>query len=128
MNRPTDTLRRAHEAFSRHDLAGIIQDMRPDVVVYGHAAGQRLPSADALAQFLGMYFTISADLHVVDAAYVTAGHNVVAHCRAVATQAGPFRGLPATTDDDGLAIGGHHSAATRALLPQLGHVPAPVMA
>ena len=71
MNSPTDTLRLAHEAFSRHDLAGIIQDMRPDVVVYGHAAGQRLPSADAFAQFLGMYFTMSSDIQIVDAEYVT---------------------------------------------------------
>ncbi len=141
MNSPTDTLRLAHEAFSRHDLAGIIQDMRPDVVVYGHAAGQRLPSADAFAQFLGMYFTMSSDIQIVDAEYVTAGNKVIAQFRAVGSQDGPFLGFPAggrpfsldvaeiwTFDDEGYAIEGHNYADTLGLLIQLGHVPAPVMA
>ena len=138
MNNPLDTLRSAHEAFSRHDLDGVIRGMRPDVVVYGHAAGQRLPSADAFAQFLGMYYTMSSDIQIVDAEYVTAGNKVIAQFHAVGRQDGPFLGFPPsgrpfsldvaeiwTFDDDGLAIEGHNYADTLGLLIQLGHMPVP---
>ncbi|HOU42367.1 MAG TPA: ester cyclase [Promineifilum sp.] len=138
---PIATLRAAHEAFSRHDLPSIIRDMRRDVVVYGHAAGQRLPSADAFAQFMNMYFTMSSDIAIVDAEYFAHGNKVVAQFRAVGTQDGPFLGFPAsdrpftldvaeiwTFDDEGYAIEGHNYADTLGLLIQLGHVPAPALA
>ena len=141
MNTPADTLRRAHEAFSRHDLVAVIEGMRPDVVVYGHAAGQRFPSADAFAQFLGMYFTMSSDIEIVDAEYVTAGNKVIAQFRAVGNQDGPFLGFPPsgrpfsldvaeiwTFDGEAYAVEGHNYADTLNLLIQLGHVPAPAMA
>ncbi len=138
---PIATLRAAHEAFSRHDLPSIIRDMRRDVVVYGHAAGQRLPSADAFAQFMNMYFTMSSDIAIVDAEYFAHSNKVVAQFRAVGTQDGPFLGFPAsdrpftldvaeiwTFDDEGYAIEGHNYADTLGLLIQLGHVPAPALA
>ncbi len=134
------TLKAAHDAFSRHDLDAVIVDMRPDVVVYGHAAGQRLPSPDAFAQFLGMYYVMSSDIRIVDAEYLAAGNKVVAQFRAIGTQDGPFLGYPAsgrefsldvaeiwTFDEDGLAIEGHNYADTLGLLIQLGHVPVPAL-
>lgn len=132
------TLKVAHDAFSRHDLDAVIADMRPDVVVYGHAAGQRLPSPDAFAQFLGMYYVMSSDIRITDAEYLAAGNKVVAQFRAIGTQDGPFLGYPAsgrefsldiaeiwTYDEDGLAIEGHNYGDTLGLLIQLGHVPVP---
>ena len=133
-----DTLSAAHDAFSRHDLAAVIADMRPDVVVYGHAAGQRLPSADAFAQFLGMYFAMSSDIRIVDQEYVTTGNKVIAQFRAIGVNDGPFLGFPAsgrpfsldvaeiwTFDDQGLAVEGHNYADTLGLLIQFGHIAAP---
>ena len=141
MNNPLNSLRSAHEAFSRHDLDAITQDMRPDVVVYGHSAGQRFNSADAFTQFMGMYFAMSSDIHIVDAEYMTAGNKVIAQFRGVGVQDGPFLGFPAsgrpfsldvaeiwTFDDEGYAVEGHNYADTLNLLIQLGHVPAPAMA
>ena len=140
-SKPVDTLRRAHEAFSRHDLVAMIDGMRPNVVVYGHAAGQAFPSAEVFAQFMGMYFVMSSDIKIVDAEYIAAGSKVIAQFRAVGKQDGPFLGFPAsgrpfsldvaeiwTFDAEGYAIEGHNYADTLGLLIQLGHVPAPAMA
>ena len=140
MKSPVDSLRAAHEAFSRHDLVAMIDGMRPNVVVYGHAAGQAFPSAEAFAQFMGMYFVMSSDIKLVDAEYIAAGSKVIAQFRAVGTQDGPFLGFPAsgrpfsldvaeiwTFDDEGYSIEGHNYADTLGLLIQLGHVPAPSM-
>lgn len=133
-----DTLRAAHDAFSRHDLVGVIEGMRPEAVVYGHAAGQRLPSADAFAQFLGMYYTMSSDIRIVDAEYIASGDKVIAQFRAVGVNDGPFLNFPAsgrdfsldvaeiwTFDADGYAIEGHNYADTLGLLIQFGHIPVP---
>lgn len=136
----TDTLRAAHEAFSRHDLEGVKIGMRPNAVVYGHAAGQVLPSAEAFTQFLSTYYAMSSDIHLVDNTYIEAGDKVIAQFRAVGTQDGPFLGFPAsgrpfsldaaeiwTFDDEGYSIEGHNYADTLGLLIQLGHVPMPAM-
>ena len=141
MKQNVDTLRAAHDAFSRHDLVATIDGMRPNVVVYGHAAGQAFPSAEAFTQFLGMYFVMSSDIKIVDAEYIAAGSKVIAQFRAVGKQDGPFLGFPAsgrpfsldvaeiwTFDAEGYAIEGHNYADTLGLLIQLGHVPAPAMA
>jgi steroid delta-isomerase-like uncharacterized protein len=133
-----ETLRAAHDAFSRHDPADIIVGMRPDVVVYAHAAGQRLPSAEAFAQFLGLYFTMSSDVRIVDQQYIAAGDKVIAQFRATGVNDGPFLGFPAsgrqfsldvaeiwTFDDEGYAVEGHNYADTLGLLIQFGHIAAP---
>ncbi|CUS06271.1 conserved protein of unknown function [Candidatus Promineifilum breve] len=133
-----ETLKAAHDAFSRHDLDAVIADMRPDVVVYGYAGGQRLPSAAAVAQFLSQYYAMSSDIRLVDADYLAAGNKVIAQFRAVGTQDGPFLGFPATGrafsldvaevwtfDEDGRAVEGHNYGDTLGLLMQLGHMPVP---
>jgi steroid delta-isomerase-like uncharacterized protein len=133
-----ETLRDAHDAFSRHDLAGVTHYMRPDVVVYAHAAGQRLPSAEAFAGFLGTYFTMSSDVRIVDQEYIAAGDKVVAQFHAVGTNDGPFLGFPAsgrpfsldvaevwTFDGEGYSIEGHNYTDIFGLLVSLGHIPAP---
>ena len=132
------TLKAAHDAFSRRDLVDTIAGMRPDVVVYGHAAGQRLPSAEAFAQFLGMYYTMSSDIRIVDNEYIDAGNKVIAQFRAVGINDGPFLGFPAsgrpfsldvaevwTFDTEGFAVEGHNYTDILGLLIQFGHIAAP---
>lgn len=132
------TLKAAHDAFSRHDLDDVIVGLRPDVIFYGHAVGQRLTSAQAFAQFLGVYYVMSSDVRIVDAEYFSAGARVIAQFRAVGVNDGPFFGFPAsgrefsldvaeiwTFDEDGYAIEGHNYADTLGLLIQLGHMPVP---
>jgi steroid delta-isomerase-like uncharacterized protein len=134
-----DTLRAAHNAMADRDPVPVTAMMRPDVVVYGHAAGQTFKSADEFAQFLNVYYTMSSDIRLVDAEYIAAGDKVVAQFRAIGTQDGPFLGFPAsgrpfsldvaeiwTFDKEGYAIEGHNYADTLGLLIQLGHVAAPV--
>lgn len=133
-----ETLRAAHNAFSNRDLVATVADMRPNVVVYGHAGGQRLPSTEAFAQFLGMYLVMSSNIHIVDAEYIAAGNKVIAQFRTVGTQDGPFLNFPAsgrefsldvaeiwTFDNEGYAVEGHNYADTLGLLIQLGHIPVP---
>jgi steroid delta-isomerase-like uncharacterized protein len=141
MNANSDRLRKAHDAYNDHDLAAAVADMRSDVVVVGHAAGQTFPSTEAFARFLGMYDQMSSDIRIVDAEYLEAGNRVIAQFRAIGTQDGPFIGFPPTgrpfsldvagvwtCDQDGYAVEGHNYTDLFDLLIQLGHVPAPAMA
>ena len=133
-----ETLRAAHDAMAGRETEPVTRMMRPDVIVYGHAAGQAFKSADEFAQFLNVYYTMSSDIRLVDAEYIAAGNKVIAQFRAIGTQDGPFLAFPAsgrpfsldvaeiwTFDDDGLAIEGHNYADTLGLLIQLGHMPVP---
>ncbi len=133
-----ETLRAAHDAMSDRDIPAITRIMRPDVVVYGHAAGQAFHSAEEFGGFLNLYFTMSSDIRLVDAEYIDAGNKVTAQFRAIGTQDGPFLAFPAsgrpfsldvaeiwTFDDEGYAIEGHNYTDLLGLLIQLGHVPAP---
>lgn len=132
------TLRAAHDAMASRDSEPITHMMRPDVVVYGHAAGRAFKSAAEFAEFLGMYYTMSSDIRLVDAEYIAAGDKVVAQFRAVGTQDGPFLNFPAsgrpfsldvaevwTFDAEGYAVEGHNYTDIFGLLMQLGHVPVP---
>jgi steroid delta-isomerase-like uncharacterized protein len=135
---PIDILREAHEAFSRHDLDAALAPIRPDVIQHSHAVGQTFTSRDAFREFLGMYFTMSSDVHLVNGQYTAAGNKVVAQLTAVGVNDGPFLSFPATGrpfaldlleiwtfDDEGYAVEGHSYSDTLGLLMQLGHVAPP---
>jgi len=137
-NKPIDSLRRAHEAFSRHDLAAVTADMRPDVAVTIHNRGQTLPSAEAFRDYLGQQLAMASDARITGATYIEAGEYAVAQFTVTGTQDGPLLNFPPSHrpfafgvcevwryDADGRAVEGHNYADALGLLMQLGHIPVP---
>lgn len=133
-----ETLRRAHEAFSRHDLDATTSFLAPTVTMVDHGRGRTMKSKEEFRGWLAAFVAMSSDIELVEAHYIDAGDWVTARFRAVGTQDGPMEQWPASNkpysldvcevwrfNANGQAIEAHNYSDGLGLLIQLGHIQPP---
>jgi hypothetical protein len=134
----TETLRKAHEAFSAHRLDEAVQLVAPVTNVVDHRRGQTMNTREAFRGWMEAFFSMASDIRLVNARYLDAGEWVTAQFQAVGTQDGPIGAFAATNrpftldvcevwrfNADGQAVEGHNYSDGLGLLMQLGHLAAP---
>jgi hypothetical protein len=137
-NRNVETLRQAHEAFSRRNLDETIRFVAPTAIVIDHGRNQTMNSREEFRGWLAGHLAMSSDIKIVEARYIDAGDWVTAQFRAVGIQDGPMATFPASHkpysfdvcevwrfNADGQAIEGHNYSDGLGLLMQLGHIQPP---
>ncbi|WP_337871549.1 nuclear transport factor 2 family protein [Meiothermus sp.] len=140
MNKHVETLRKAHEAFSRHKVDEAVQVMAEGGTMVDHGRGKTYHGRADFFNMLSGFVQMSSNIKIVDARYIEAGDWVTAQFRAVGTQDGPMAGTPFGPSHkpfsldvcevwrfgaDGLALEGHNYSDGFGLLMQLGHLQAP---
>jgi steroid delta-isomerase-like uncharacterized protein len=137
-NRNVETLRRAHEAFSKHNLEETMKLVAPTTTVIDHGRGQTMKSREEFRSWLEAFVSMSSDIKIVEARYFDAGDWITAQFRAVGTQDGPMDRFPASNKSysldvcevwhvnaNGEADEGHNYSDGLGLLIQLGHIQPP---
>lgn len=138
-----ETLRRAHQAFSAHDLDAAARLVANEGRVQDHGRAQTFSGREAFRQWMASFLEMSSDIAIVDARYIAEGDWVTAQFRAVGKQDGPMPGMPPGMpgeasgrpfsmdvcevwhfNDRGEADEGHNYSDGLGLLRQLGHLPA----
>ncbi len=136
----TETLRKAHQAFSVGNLDEAVQVLAPDGTMTDHGRGQVYRSRAEFRQMLAGFVAMASDIKIVDAHYIESGDWVTARFRAIRTQDGPMADTPFGAsqkpfsldvcevwrfDPGGQAIEGHNYSDGLGLLLQLGHLALP---
>jgi hypothetical protein len=138
--RNIETLKRAHEAFSAHNIDEAIKVLAANGTMTDHGRGQVYPSRAEFRNMLAGFVEMSSDIKIVDAEYIDGGDYVTARFRAVGVQDGPMAGTPYGPSNkpytldvcevwhfnaEGQADEGHNYSDGLGLLMQLEHMPTP---
>jgi steroid delta-isomerase-like uncharacterized protein len=133
-----NTLRSAHEAFSRGDFETATSLVAANVVHTDHGRNAVFTGPAEFRGWMEAFKSSSSDMTLVDATYIDAGDTVVAQFRAVGVQDGPMEPFPASNkpysldvceiwhfNAAGQAVEGHNYSDGLGMLVQLGHIPVP---